>query len=293
MMSSPISNKPIGLIGAGVMGHCMVLALKSKGYDVVAYDVSPQALDHVTKEGALALDNPAAVAEASDIVLLSLPGSKQCQAALFGSDGLAGASHPVIIVNTSTIDREASQQFAAQLPEGFCYLDGPILGRPSALGKWLIPVGGDAQAIEQVRPVLETFAASVVPVGEVGNGNVLKALNQLMFTVINAVSSEVMALAEASGLTKEMFYHTVAASSAGTVSGLFKEVGGNIVANHFDEPVFTVDLLIKDTQLALSLATQLGRPSLIGELVQLKNKYAQAKGYGSLDTAALFKIFQE
>lgn len=292
MTSSNRSNKPIGLIGAGVMGQCMIRSLREQGKDVLVYDLNPNIQSLIDELGARRVESPKQLAEQVDIALLSLPGAQHCREAILGEAGLIHSDHPVIIVNTSTIEPEASRTFAASLPAGWHYLDAPILGRPSALGKWLMPIGGEVRIIEQAQPVLEVFGKAV-PVGEIGSGNILKALNQLMFTVINAVTSEVLAIAEASGLSKEVFYETVASSAAGTVSGLFKEVGRNIVESNFDQPVFTVDLLIKDTSLGLAIARQLGKPMMIAELVQMNNKYARAKGYGSLDTSALYKVFNE
>ena len=89
-----------------------------------------------------------------------------------------------------------------------------------------------------------------------------------------------------------MFYDTVASSSAATVSGLFREVGKCIVNEAFETPAFTVDLLIKDTRLALQMAKQANAPSLIAGTVQMYNELASADGLGMQDTSALYKVFE-
>ena len=175
---------------------------------------------------------------------------------------------------------------------GAAYLDCPILGRPSATGKWMLPTGGDERALEYVKPVLLTFAADAIPVGGPGAGNALKLLNQMMFSCINAISSEVMAICDHVGIDRKVFYDTVASSSAATVSGLFREVGKCIVSEGYNAPAFTVDLLIKDTKLALQMAKDAGAPSLIAGTVQLYNELASADGLGGQDTSALYKLFQ-
>jgi hypothetical protein len=139
--------------------------------------------------------------------------------------------------------------------------------------------------------VLLTFAANAIPVGEHGAGNALKLLNQMMFTCINAVSSEVMAIAKHVGVDPQVFYQTVASSSAATVSGLFREVGKNIVNDDFNHPAFTVDLLIKDTKLALQMAQDSDAPSFIAGYAQMYNELAHANGHGNEDTSALYKVF--
>jgi len=142
-----------------------------------------------------------------------------------------------------------------------------------------------------VEPVLLTFASKVIPVGEKGSGNALKLLNQMMYSTINAITSEVMAIADKVGVKKEQFYATVAGSSAATVSGLFREVGKNIIEHDYDHPAFTVDLLIKDTSLALKMARDANAPSFIAGYVQIYNELASAQGFGNKDVSALYEIY--
>jgi 3-hydroxyisobutyrate dehydrogenase-like beta-hydroxyacid dehydrogenase len=157
----------------------------------------------------------------------------------------------------------------------------------------MLPTGGEPAALERARPILLTFAANAVSVGDSGAGNALKLLNQIMFTCINAVSSEVMAICEHVGIDKKVFFDTVGGSSAATVSGLFREVARNIVEENFNAPAFTVDLLIKDTKLALQMAKDADAPSVIAGTVQMYNEIAHAQGLGAQDTSALYKVFSQ
>jgi len=140
--------------------------------------------------------------------------------------------------------------------------------------------------------VLLTFSSNVILVGKSGAGNAVKLLNQMMFTVINAISVEVMAIADYCGVSKEVFYNTVANSSAATVSGLFKEVGKSIIENGFSHPSFTIDLLVKDTNLALQMAKEVNAPSVIAGMIQIYNEIAIANNLGKEDTSALYKVFK-
>ena len=155
----------------------------------------------------------------------------------------------------------------------------------------MLPTGGNPDALDKVKPALLTFASDAVHVGGHGAGNALKLLNQLMFSCINAISSEVMAICDHVGIDKEVFYNTVAGSSAATVSGLFREVGKSIVNDGYDTPAFTVDLLIKDAKLGLQMAKDADAPSVIAGTVQLYNEIAHAEGLGMQDTSALYKVF--
>lgn len=286
----------VGLVGCGRMGRCMLERILKAGYRAVACDAFPAAAAAAGELGAEVCASPAEVARKADMVLMSLPGPAQLEDVLFGEDGIdkaAGADK--VIVDTSTVDPETTRRNAARIHEstGAAYLDCPILGRPSAAGKWMLPTGGSESALEYVRPVLLTFAGNAVFVGGSGAGNALKLLNQMMFTCINAISSEVLAICPHVGVDPKVFYDTVASSSAATVSGLFREVGGNIVKDDFDHPAFTMDLLIKDTRLALQMARDADAPSVIAGTVQMYNEIAHADGLGGQDTSALYKVFRK
>jgi 3-hydroxyisobutyrate dehydrogenase-like beta-hydroxyacid dehydrogenase len=265
----------------------------SATYKVYIHDPVPATADYAQSIGAERCRTSAELAPQCTVIIISLPGPAQIETVVFGSGGLYDkltSNH--VIIDTSTVDPETSRSAAKRVGEKGCaYLDCPILGRPSAVGKWMLPAGGDEEVLDYVRPVLLTFAANVVHVGRQGTGNALKLLNQLMFSTINAISSEVLAICKHVGIDKEIFYRTVAESSAATVSGLFREVGRSILNNAYTEPNFTVDLLLKDARLALQMAKDSGAPSLVAGSVQLFNEIAAANGLGSQDSSSLYKIF--
>ena len=261
---------------------------------MTVYDKFPQAAEAARQMGAKVAETPAALAAGVDMILMSLPGPAQLEEVLFGQDGLVQAlTADHVVVDTSTVDPATSRANAERVAvSGAAYLDCPILGRPSAAGRWMLPTGGDPQALRYVQPVLLTFAANAVHVGGSGSGNALKLLNQMMFSCINAVSAEVMAICEHTGIDPQVFYDTVANSGAATVSGLFKEVGHCILDGSFEQPAFTVDLLIKDTKLALQMAKDCRAPAAIAAAAQHYNELASADGLGAQDSAAVYKVFR-
>lgn len=297
MISWTGSDKPlgkIGLVGCGRMGKCMLSSMLGAGYEVVVYDKFPAAAETAGAMGAEVAATPAELAKGADVILMSLPGPVQLEEVVFGEAGLTDSlTSDHVVIDTSTVDPGTTRSISGRVAEktGAAYLDCPILGRPSAVGKWMLPTGGNPEALEKAKPVLLTFAANAVAVGDSGAGNALKLLNQLMFSCINAISSEVMAICDHVGIDKQVFYDTVAGSSAATVSGLFREVGKSIVSDGFDTPAFTVDLLIKDARLGLQMAKDADAPSVIAGTVQMYNEIAHAQGLGAQDTSALYKVF--
>ena len=169
------------------------------------------------------------------------------------------------------------------------YLDAPVLGRPASIGKWTLVVGGRAIDVDRCRPVLQHLAANIFHIGPAGSGNQVKLLNQLMFGAINAMTAEMMAIAEHIGLRPELLYQAITSSNAATVSNLFRELGSRIAAEDYDSPTFSIDLLAKDVRLATEMARAHGAPPILARSVDLLNEVARAQGLGKLDTAAMHR----
>lgn len=284
----------IGVIGIGTMGRCILDKLIEHGYDVVATDKSDSAKEYIKSKGATLLETPLEIAKEAKIIIMSLPTPQVVQAVVGGEDGLLEAlTEEHVVIDTSTVAPETSKKAQEIIAaKGAKYVDAPILGRPVAVGNWLMPAGGDNDAIEKVTPVLRTMAKAVVNVGETGSGNALKLLNQLMFSTINAITSEVMSLSEKVGIDKKVFYESVANSGAATVNGLFCEVGKRIVEERYDDPTFTVALLCKDAQLGIDMAKSNGITPVIADYIQMYNLNAR-RGHGNEDTSALVKLFED
>jgi len=283
----------IGLVGVGTMGSLVASTLVEADQRVVACDMDPRALQRVRELGAVTVEYPENVAEQTEIILLFLPGPSQVEAVVTGDHGLlAGARSGQVIVDMSTVVPTTTRQMAARAQTvGVDYLDAPILGRPSALGHWVLPVGGDKATVARCRPVLELLARKVIHVGPLGAGHTLKLLNALMFSAINAMTAEMMAVSAKAGLSPRVLFETIAESQAATVSGLFKEVGAKIVARDF-APVFPVRLLCKDNRLAIAMAKSFDAPPILASTVQVLNELASARGLGAEDTSALVKLYE-
>ncbi len=284
----------VGICGAGTMGANAAVALVDAGFAVRAYDVTPEALERLAPRGVTADASVGALATNSDAVFLFLPGPTQIEPALVAPKGILSAGGRLkVVVDLSTVDPVFTRRMrSAAGNRGVGYLDAPVLGRPGSVGKWVLPVGGEETSLRMVRGALESLAATVVHVGDSGAGNQIKLLNQLMFGAINAVTAEVMAVADRLGVSQELFYKTIAGSSAATVSPLFKELGRRIVEESYADPTFTVDLLIKDVSLGLAMALEGGADPPISKAVASLNQGAAEEGFGSADTAIMWKSLQ-
>lgn len=285
--------EPVGLIGFGVMGNEAGRKIIDAGYPLYVYDVTKSAIEKAANMGASIVKYPSNLAESCAVILMFLPGPTQVVDCVSGDKGiLQSISEGSVIVDHSTIDPGTTEAMAALVQTKKAgYLDAPVLGRPSAVGHWALPVGGEEDVLNRCRPVLETYSGSIIPVGKSGTGNKIKLLNQLMFSAINAMTAEMMAVANHIGISPQLLYDTIVRSKAGTVSNLFMELGRSISNENYDQPTFSVDLLCKDLGLAVNMATENGCPPLLGQFIQTINKIAQVQGFGSKDTSAMWQAY--
>lgn len=283
----------IGLIGTGTMGILAADSILKAGHRLIAFDVNAEALARASERGAIRASSIGEVARESEMVVLLLPTPRQIEEVVSGKEGLLShGKPPLVIIDMSTSDPSTTRRMGTMAKEmGMAYLDAPILGRPSGHGRWVLPVGGDAAVVERCRPLLEVIGRRMIHVGPLGAGHTLKLLNALMFSAINVMTAEMMAISVKAGLAPQLLYKTLAESEAATVSGLFKEVGAKIVARDFS-PTFAIDLLCKDNGLAVEMAKACGAPPIVAGAIQTMNELAKARGLGKEDTSALVKLYE-
>jgi 3-hydroxyisobutyrate dehydrogenase len=286
-----LTQQEIGFIGLGNMGGRMAVRLAEKGRPVVGYDVVPEL---AARARARAAGSIAEVAEAADIVLLSLPDSKVVESVMHGDGGLLAASRPgQVIADLSTAapasTRELHQQLAAK---GVSYLDAGISGGAAAAeaGTLTVMVGGDPAMLERIRPVLECFAARIFYCGAPGSGHTAKLLNNFLNAVCLAATAEAMVAGKKAGLDMETLLSIINSSSGVNFASLNRFT--KIIHGDYLKGGLTNTLMMKDVMLYTELAAELGVASLnasgplasfglaksLGYADQISNKVVDAIG---------------
>jgi 3-hydroxyisobutyrate dehydrogenase/2-hydroxy-3-oxopropionate reductase len=273
------------------MGRAVAGKLMECGIPVRAYDVAASCVEQARAQGVIICDSLAQLAESVDWVILLLPGPAEIAVSVVGPGGLASTlSKGSVIIDMSTSSPANTVAMEAAAGEnGIGYLDAPVLGRPATVGNWSLPIGGDPKVLEKVRPLLELVAGNLIHIGPSGSGHKVKLLNNLMFGAINAMTAEMMAVAERVGIEPARLYDVITASQAATVSNLFKEAGRRVCDNRYDDPTFTVALLAKDVRLGLEMAEAAGAPIVVGRSIDFLNRAACAQGMGGADTAVMWR----
>jgi 3-hydroxyisobutyrate dehydrogenase-like beta-hydroxyacid dehydrogenase len=284
----------IGFIGLGVMGEPMCRNLATKGrWPVTAFDLNAAPMERLATHGVQRGTSAATVLRGADTVLLSLPGGKELQALCDGPAGLVALAEPgQTIVDLSTcpvgLTREIAGKFAAK---GVAYADAPVARTRQAAedGTLAITVGASKDLFDRIEPILRCFASEVTHCGEVGAGQVVKIMNNMVvLETVNAIA-EAAAISEKAGVQTALLYGALSKGSAD--SFVLRNHGMKaIVPSIYPERAFSAEYMIKDVSYALELAEQAGVDARGARLGLERLKEAVAAGHGAAYWPVIAKV---
>lgn len=246
----------VGFVGVGTMGRPIAGHLVAAGHEVTVWDAAPGAVDALVAAGATAAASIGALASVVDVVFLSLPGPTQVDAVV-GELLAAGPPAGTVVVDLSTNSVEGARAQAARCAAaGVTFLDAPVSGGKlgAEQGTLAVIVGGDADAVERVRPLLDTFSANVFPVGSSGAGALAKLVNNQIFLCASVLVQEGFVLGAKAGMDATELLEILKASSAASVVGM----APMFLTRNFDNVSFKLSIAEKDVAVALESAAALG-----------------------------------
>ncbi|MBB5467385.1 2-hydroxy-3-oxopropionate reductase [Paraburkholderia sp. Clong3] len=247
-----------GFIGLGIMGKPMAANLLKNGVSLAAFTRSGVPAE-LTQAGALACDNPAAVAANADVIFIMVPDTPDVERVLFGENGLASALRAgQTVVDMSSISPMATRDFAARVREsGADYLDAPVSGGEvgAKAGSLTIMVGGEQATFDSVKPLFDMMGKNVTLIGAVGAGQVCKVANQVIVAATIEAVGEALLLASKAGVDAARVREAL---MGGFASSRILEVHGERMTRRTFDPGFRIELHQKDLNLALSTAQALG-----------------------------------
>ncbi len=250
----------VGFIGLGNMGGRMTRRVVDGGVPVLGFDMNAAAVENA---GASLAASGAGVVANSDVVFLSLPDSKVVERVVGDPAFLAALRPGVIVVDLSTAAPSSTQKLHARLLElGVEYLDAGISGGAAAAekGALTLMVGGDAAALERVKPAMAHFATNVFHMGASGSGHSTKLLNNFLNAIALAATSEVMVAAKKAGLDLETVLAVLNSSSG--VNFATQNRFPKIIHGDYLKGGLTNALMMKDVVLYVDHLHELGVASL-------------------------------
>jgi 3-hydroxyisobutyrate dehydrogenase-like beta-hydroxyacid dehydrogenase len=280
----------VAVVGAGRMGAAMVGTLRRAGIGVVVFNrTRPRAEACAEATGAEVAATAREAAAGAQVVLSSLADDAAVEAAYTGPDGvLAGLRAGTVVCESSTVDPATVRRLGPLVAQrGAFLLDTPVSGSVSTVeaGQLTIMAGGDPEALDRARPVLDHLARQVFHIGELGSGAVMKLVVNSVLHGLNLALAEGLVLAERAGVDRPTAYQVIASSA---VAAPFVHYKREAFEHPGRPPVaFSLDLVGKDLDLALDLAARAGAPMEQAAVNRQVVRAAVAAGLGGHDLSEL------
>ena len=287
----------VGFIGLGVMGKPMARNLLAAGHDLVVFSRTRASVDDLVDSAPTrptAAGSPREVAEQADVVILMLPDSPQVREVLDGDDGLlAGAREGSLVIDMSTISPVVTREIAERCGErGIGWVDAPVSGgdvgaREATLS---IMAGGSDEDFARAKPLFEALGKTIVHVGPVGAGQVVKACNQVVVALTIEAVSEALVLGSKAGVDPATIIEVL---SGGLAANKVMEVRGRNFLEHDFTPGFRIDLHHKDLGIALQTAREYGVALPNTAAVDQMLQALRSNGRGDRDHSALLTHIED
>jgi 3-hydroxyisobutyrate dehydrogenase len=286
----------IAFLGLGNMGTPMAGNLVNAGYTVRGFDPAPAAREAAAANGVTVFDSGTGAVQGADVVITMLPNGtlvRECYAELMPS-----ASPEALFIDSSTIavdDARAVHAYAGD--RGFGQLDAPVSGgvKGAVAGTLAFLVGGEAEALERGRPVLEAMAGKIIHCGESGAGQAAKLCNNMLLAVQQIAVGEAFVLAEKLGLSAQSLFDVVTGAT-GNCWAVHTNcpVPGPVPtspANNEFKPGFATALMNKDLGLAMDAVASTGASAPLGShAAQIYARFAEE--HAGLDFSAVIEALR-
>ena len=262
----------VGVIGLGEMGLPMARRVRGAGFRVLGYDIRDEAGRSFAADGGEVAASAGDLAAGSAVTIVMVRTPAQAEAVVLGGGGvLERARRGTLLIVMSTVGVPCMRRLAdAARRAGLRFLDAPVSGGRGRAedGTLTIIVGGAAADVEAARPVLAAMGTQIEHIGDAGAGTTVKMANQVLLTVSLIAAREMAALTGAAGLATERVWDVLR-----TCTGTTWVVEHWPVAREWIEtyrPATSLDILVKDTGLALESARDAGVPApMLGLASQL------------------------
>ena len=286
-------NTPaVAFIGLGNMGGPMAANLAAAGFTVRGFDVVEEARQKAGASGIEVFESATAAAKGAGVVFTSLPNGGLVAQVI--AELLDAHPDPRLYIDVSTISVAEARDLEEKVRgAGSRFLDAPVSGgiAGAAAGTLAFMVGGREEDFAEAKPLLEVLGASVTHCGATGNGQAVKACNNMILAVHQIVLSEALVLGERLGLEPQAFFDVVSHATGNSwalsvnapVPGL---VEGSPANNDF-APGFAAALMLKDLKLAMQAAEDTATDTVLGRIAAQQYEDFVDEGHGGRDFSAI------
>ena len=290
-----MAEKPVvGFVGVGLMGWGMAKNAVEKGWPLrdIAHR-KREAVDDLVERGAREVATLDEMAAEAEIIVLCVTGAPQVQAVV--ADIVPSARPWLTIIDTSTSEPDVSARLAEELAgRGIAFVDAPLSRTPQHTwdGEATTYVGGPAAVFERIRPLLETWANAVIPVGgAVGSAHAVKLVNNLVALGYAAVWAECYATLERLGIAPGVLREVV--TNSGMNCGNFQNFSKYAVEGDPNAHKFSISNACKDLTYYTRMADSLGAATLMSDGALQTLKLGMAMGFGERYLPEMVDIVRE
>jgi 3-hydroxyisobutyrate dehydrogenase-like beta-hydroxyacid dehydrogenase len=286
-------HSEVGIAGLGVMGSAIARRLLGRERAVRVYDIRPQALAELARDGAATAESPALLATSgSGVVVLSLNTADIVEQVVFGPDGvLSRTPDGVLVIDMSSIDPGRTHEFAERAAKlGAGWVDAPLSGgAPGAeRGELTLMLGGAEEHVERALPVLGALASRLTHLGPPGSGQLVKSVNQVLVGCGFAALAEAASLVRAASLSPRQVLTALSGGRAD--SALLQEFFVKFAEADLS-PTGRVSNMVKDLEAARDYGRSAGVPLPVTTAVAELHRWLTTAGHGDADNAALMHYY--
>jgi 3-hydroxyisobutyrate dehydrogenase len=289
----------IGFIGLGNMGSPMASRLVTAGYSLSVYDIKRDVqADFLKGRSATGMDTPAEVAKNSDLIITMLPDSKAVSAVVLGSESCESMidvmSAGSILIDMSSSSPTGTKKLGQLLvSREIQMIDAPVSGGvPKAQsGELSIIAGGEAEVIEQCRPIFEVLGSRIFHSGPLGSGHAAKALNNMCSAAGLIAAAEVLLVGQKFGINPSVM-NDILNASTGRNNSTENKMAQHVFSRSFSSG-FSMDLMVKDLTTAIELAREMGIPTLFSSACRELWVAAQSGLETGVDHTGVVRWFEE
>lgn len=290
----------IGWLGLGAMGAPMAACVAAAGHTVTAFDVDDERASALADRGVLAATSGTQAATDADVLVVMVATAAQAEQALFGdpgrgTDGAHTSLRPgSTVLVMATVGIAPVVAWSNRLAErGVRLVDAPVSGgvRRAGLGDLLIMVGGTAEDVAEVEPLLAAMASTFRVVGPAaGDGQRVKLVNQLLCGVHVAAAAEGLAFAESLGLDPRACWEVIRHGAA--ASFMLDDRGERMTDPHPDQVNSALDIFVKDMALVVAAGTETGAWTPLARVAEQLYSDGSQAGLGRGDDSAVIELFR-
>ena len=289
----------VAFIGLGHMGGGMAPNLAKAGHEVLAFDLSEEALSAAVAKGCQRAGSTDEAVKDADAVVTMLPAGKHV-AEVYRAHVFGKAPKTAILIDCSTIDVATAKTVEEEAQaQGYTMVDAPVSGGIAAAegGTLTFMVGGSKDGFEKAREYLEKMGKAVIHAGDAGAGQAAKICNNMLLGASMAATCETFVLAQKLGLDPKVFFD-ISSKASGQCWSMTSYcpvpgVGPETPADREYEGGFAAALMLKDLKLAMEAAQKAGAYTPMGgEAEELYQRFVSLGG-GGKDFSAIIKMIDD